>query len=132
MIGATQKPTQLNITDDHSLFVKKTGMLCRPHQLIELGFRMDNISCMFWESEAEALLQFCKENPEYHIISATNGRFENRYVPSRNVYMLAKSDKDPNFILDMCLKKSPSLVAKEGLEEALAIISNIDRGHKPK
>ena len=129
MGGATCKNNCLEITDDHKLFEERTGLLSS-WELEELGFHMDDLSGMFGDSAAGILVEFCTKNPQYHIVSASCGRFENRYVSGRNVYMLAEGDKNPNLVLDMCLKKDPNLLMEEMLDKALAMNHSVDRGDK--
>ena len=132
MGGATKQKNYLEITDDCDLFYERTGILRRPSQLQALGIPSDDIGTAFWEKSTGMLLEFCVENPRYHVVSASSGRFENRYVPGRNIYMLAEGDRNPNFVLDMCLKKNPNLLMEEMLDQALAMHTSIDGGHKAK
>ena len=132
MAGATKQENSFDITDDYYLFAKKTGMNLTREQLDELGLPPGDIGNMFFEKSTSMLLRFCSENPKYHIVSASRGCFENRYVSGRNIYKLADGDKNPHLVLDMCLKKDPHLLLEEMLEEALSINGSIDRGHKAK
>ena len=131
MGGATKEEEYLDITVDDAGFYEKTGVLY-PSQLQELGFEGDHLYCAFRQSDVKMLLELCDKDPRYHIISGKCGRFENRYVPDRNIYMLAEGDKNPNLVLDMCLKKNPHLLMEEMLDKALAMHHSIDRGDKAK
>ena len=131
MGDATMKKNNLEITDDCDAFEERTGLLSNP-ELEELGFHMDDLSGMFDDYSDGMLLAFCAKNPRYHVVSVSCGRFENRHVPGRNVYMLAEGDKNPNLVLDMCLKKNSNLLMEEMLDKALAIHHSIDQGDKAK
>ena len=132
MGSAAQQENCLDITDEVDVFTRRTGLLWSQWQVEKLGFHREEISGMFGDSSVGMLLEFCAENPEYHIVSASCGRFENRYFPHKNVYMLAEGDNSPNLVLDMCLKKDPNLLMEEMLEEGLAINHSVDRGCKAK
>ena len=129
MGGATSKENYLEITDDFDAFEERIGLLSS-WDLEEQGFQLEDLSGMFWECSIGILQEFCIKNSKYHIVSASCGRFENRYVLGRNVYMLAEGDKNPNLVLDMCLKKDPNLLMEEMLEKALAMNHSVNRGDK--
>ena len=132
MSGATVKKNVLEITDDYDGFVKRTGLLWSPFQVAALGIPSDDFDSTFWEKSVSMLLQFCAANRRYHIVSVSCGRFENRYVPGRNIYMLAEGDDQQDLVLDMCLKKDKNLLMEEMLEETLAMHRSIDRGDETK
>jgi hypothetical protein len=129
MSSATKQEIYLEVTDDFDAFEERTGLLSS-WELARLGFQMNDLSGMFWECSTGILLEFCKNNSQYHIVSASCGRFENRYVPGKNVYMLAEGDRNPNLVLDMCLKRDQHLLMDEMLEKALAMNHSVNRGDK--
>ena len=131
MNGATVHRNQLEVTNDIGPFYRRIGLLCTYPQLEWLGFYLDNSEGMFTLSQSRMLLEFCRDNPEYHVVTCTHpGRLENRYVPGKNVYLLAEGDKNPNLVLDMFWKKNACLLEEEMFDQALAIASNVDRSHK--
>ncbi|MBF0441546.1 MAG: hypothetical protein HQK54_06550 [Oligoflexales bacterium] len=131
MGSGTKRENDLDVTEDYNLFIERTGLLLSQRQVTALGIRTDNIGATFWESSTGMLLDFCKENPMYHVVTIIRpGRIENRYIPRKNIYMLASGDKNPKLVLDMCLKKDPNLFIEGMLEEALAMSCSVDRGHK--
>ena len=132
MAGAYANGTHLEVTDDWTFFCKKTGILFNQSQFAPTPFRPDNVSGVFGESFKTALLEFCRLNPRYHIISATDGVFENKYAPNRNLYMLAEGDNNPNLVLNLCLTKNPDLLSEEMLEEALAMGASVNGSDKGK
>ena len=116
------------ITDDANLFYQRTGLISHFEELLSLGFARSDYSGAFWGPQVEALINYCKNDPCYHIITITvPGRYENRYIPGKNLYYLADGDQNPTLILDLLLHKSLSHFAKEGLTKAFAIIFD---GHR--
>ena len=55
---------------------------------------------------------------------------ENRFVPNKNLYMLANGDQNPNLVLDIFWKKDRHLLLEDRLNEALTMGSPVDRRHK--
>ena len=133
MSGASMQENYSEMVDDFSQFRERTGLLCSLSEVETLGFHVDNIAGTFWESHIPMLLDFCKENPLYHVVTSTRpGRFENKYIPHRNLYILAEGDKNPNLIFDIAHNKNTNLLYEEMFEEALAIRPSINRGYKTK
>ena len=133
MSGASQWEHRLEITNDSSSFYRKIGLLKTYRQLKPLGLAINEIIAMFDESQTGMLQDFCEENPDCHIVTFTQpGRLENRFVPNNNLYMLADGDQNPDLVLDIFWKKDRHLLLEEGLDQALAMGSPVDRCHKAK
>ena len=133
MSGASKFEHQLEITNESSAFYRRIGLLCTYQQLQPLGFNHNEIIAVFDESQTGILLDFCSENPDCHIVTYTQpGRMENRFVPNKNLYMLANGDQNPNLVLDIFWKKDRHLLLEERLDEALTMSSPVDRRHKAK
>ena len=128
-MGASSKQYVKEVTDDYEVFYKRTGLIYDYQKLELLGFKMFSFAGHFQLSSVPSLMEFCKINPKYHIITTTNpGRYENRYVPDKRSYYLGDGDKNKNLVLNLCLHKSPDLFAEEGLAQALAMFPDIDGG----
>jgi hypothetical protein len=111
------------ITDDADMFYERTGLISRFEELLSMGFARDDYSGFFWGGQVDVLLDFCKKNPCYHVITiSASGRYENSYIPGKKLYYLADGDQTPNLILDLFLHKSSAEFAKEGLTKAFSII----------
>jgi hypothetical protein len=94
---------------------------------------LDNIGGVYNKSQVGALIEFCKSNLAYHIITSVNpGCLANRYVPGRKIYFLADGDSNGNLVLNIFLKKSAAILTEEMFDEALSMVSDIDRRHKPE
>jgi hypothetical protein len=133
MSGASKFEHQLEITNESSAFYRRIGLLKTYRQLKLLGLFIDEIIAAFDESQTGMLQDFCAENPDCHIVTFTEpGRLENRFVPNNNLYMLANGDQNPDLVLDIFWKKDRHLLLEEGLDQALAMGSPVDRRHKAK
>ena len=120
MGGATVKKNYLNLMDDFAMFVERTGLIIAPEDLSMLGLPLADIQAAFWGSSSDMLLEFCEQYPQYHIVTITGpGRLENKYIPCKNIYMLAAGDSHPGLVIDMCLKKDPNLLLEEMLMRLL-------------
>ena len=128
-MGARFKENLIEVTDDYQSFLKRTGTLTYYKDLEDMGFQMFNVCGFFMVTQTSELLQFCEDNPNYHILTMTRpGYYENRYVPDQMVYHLANGEKNPNLVLNLFLHKNPELFLEEGFAKALAIISQVNGG----
>ena len=123
---------QRELTDDYHAFYERTGLIYDYQELEKLGFHMFSFSGHFMASSIPVLLDFLEKKPCYHLISVTRpGLYENRYVPDKEgLYYLADGDQNPHLVLYLFLRKNPELFAEEGFAEALAIIADVNGGHK--
>jgi hypothetical protein len=57
----------------------------------------DAMAGLFWPKRLKELIEFCKKNPIFHIMSIhMNGHVEvNTLTPGASFYRLAKGDNDP-------------------------------------
>jgi hypothetical protein len=130
-MGARCAENAVEIIDDIHIFYRRVGLIKYSGRLIPLGLTTDNIGAMFRCSQIDELLEFCSENPAYHIVSGTSpGMCTNRYVEGCTIYMLAKGDKNPNLVLNPYIKKGHELFMEEMHEKVLAIIADMDRREK--
>ena len=133
-MGLKRHEPHWEVTDDLHSFYKRTGIIRYHVELEWLGLTTYSFSGIFDESHRTQLEEFCKANPEYHLITSTApGLLVNQYIPARdNIYFLARGDKNPNLALDALLHKSAELFMEEGFAEAFAMISDVDNRHKSK
>ena len=123
-MGARFKENLIEVTDDCHAFFIQTGTLCYYEEVEALGFKTFDVIGHFMGSDAGKLVEFCKDHPNYHIVTVTrSGYYENRYVPDQSLYYLANGDPNPHLVLNLFLHKNPELFAEEGLAKALAMIS---------
>ena len=79
-------------------FMEQIGML-DPQEVWDLGFVNTCFFHSFSQYEAEIIKKFCRDNPQYHIISSLYrglepGRYVNKYLPE--AISLNIGDGDPN------------------------------------
>jgi hypothetical protein len=103
-------------------------LIIRNEDLEWLGIQRNNCSGMFDQSQVHLIIAFCEANPDYHIVSVTRpGRLANRYILGKRIFFLAHGDDNPRLVLNPFLKKDEHLLAEEMLDEALAMVPDIDR-----
>lgn len=53
-------------------------------------------------SETDEMIDFCKQNPQFHIVSTfPDGLTWNRFHPKAETYYLAEGNPEPYFVLDV-------------------------------
>ena len=84
-MSATRHAYKAELIDNIVNFYRRIGiMLNHDEALARLGFKLDNVSGAFGSSWIDDLLEFCTQNPQYHIVTMTvPGRLENRYGVER-------------------------------------------------
>ena len=132
-MSATATEYKMEMTHDIHAFYRRTGTILNPLELMWLDLKFEDLTPIFGDSEVGVILTFCRENPEYHVISMTeSGRLENRFVPDSGVYYLAKGDKNPNLAVNPFVGPNAALFAEQVMETALSIISDMKRSDKPE
>ena len=124
---------KMELSHDISAFYRRTGTILNANELIWLGLKADDLTAIFGESEVNILLEFCKDNPEYHIVTiAEQGRLENRYVPGKRVHYLAKGDKNPNLAVNPFVGPDAELYAERVMQSILSVASGMKGSDKPE
>jgi len=124
---------KMELTFDVHAFYRRTGTILNSLELEWLGLKFDDLSAIFRGYEVNLILDFCKDNDEYHIITMTEpGRLENRYVPGKRVYYLAKGDKNQNLAVNPFVGPNAALFEERVIQTTLAIISDVKRSDKPE
>lgn len=81
--------------------LKETIRFCETVGLLRdlkntLGLDIAASICGFvLQSRVGELLEFCRENQEYHVISVMNGVYLNRYVPGATAFYVGDGDPNP-------------------------------------
>ena len=126
-MGATAKEFAPEIIEDIPTFNRRVGMISFSHKLIPLGFHLKMSDGLFDESHLDELLDFCKQNKNYHIVTITGDfHYTNRFIPGYRFYKLAKGDSNPNLVLDPCHRKSPHIFVEELNEKIAAIVAKLN------
>jgi len=132
-MSATAAEYKMELTHDIHAFYRRTGTILNHEELEWLGLKYDDSSPIFGNSTVHIIIDFCRHYGDYHIVTMTEpGRLENRYVPDNGVYYLAKGDKNPNLAVNPFVGPNAELFAERAMQTALAIVSDMERGDKPK
>mgnify|MGYP003683441891 CR=1 FL=1 len=88
-------------------FYKRVGIVSCYEALEGLGLSPRDVIGTFWPQDIEALLSFCKENSDYHIVTRISESLKvNRYVKGDFTYRLAKGEKKS----DLEIRYPPELI----------------------
>lgn len=92
----------MRVTQNAYEFYEETGMITDPDRVSELGLFTDDICAAFEPEAVDALLKFCSENPNFHIVTALEDAtlYVNRFEENGCLYKLAEGNADPNYMLD--------------------------------
>ena len=123
-MGATRREDHIEVLFDIKQFYDRVGMVVTYMEVEWLDLPVVDIGGTFDEEHVPQLLQFCAENPEFHIVTCTGPwRLANKYVTGKRVYMLASGDQNPYLVLNSALDPNRALVAEEVICAALAILN---------
>ena len=112
-------------------FNRRVGLITIFYDLEWLGLSGHDFCGAFWRCFLPQLIQFCKENPEYHIVTSDGpGRLLNRLVEEKSFYMIGVGDKDPALVLNYLLDPAWPVSYEDGISEALAQLDNIKNRRK--
>lgn len=130
-MSATGREDHIELIVDISEFIRRVGFVNSYLELEWLGFKIESYGGSFRARRLPELFAFCAENPEYHIMTYTDlGRIANKYVPDKDLYMLANGDKNPSLVLNHLIDPARALVAEETVCSALAVLNNVNTGDK--
>ena len=71
-------------------------MYSNPGQVWDLGFEDNDLNAFFGKKSISMLTEFCKVNPEFHIVTKHEGKVYNRLVPEYDQFYFADGDPDPS------------------------------------
>ncbi len=92
----------MKLFDDHMEFARAVKQISDYVRLCEMGFTTHSLTGSFFHADVPELLEFCRENPEFHITSMVDdGIIVNRYDPNGGVFKLAEGEKDPDYAFDV-------------------------------
>ena len=112
---------------DRGAFCERTGMLRDWSELRRLGFESDSLTCSFWPSHANRLLEFVRANPAFHIVTFTSpGRYVNQYVEGpKALYHLADGDPDPYLICNPFIAPNWHLAYEDMVSNILTMLNDV-------
>ena len=125
-MGARANENKMTLLVDIDEFYDRVGLVWDYYELEWLGFKPFDYIGNFDSEELPQLLEFCRLNPEYHIVSGfKGGRMINKLVPEARGYWLANGDGDPSLILNFLLDPNLSLVTEDVITAAAAVFRDI-------
>ena len=128
---ATGREDHIELMVDFNKFYSRVGLVGSHLELEWLGFKTESYGGTFWARRLPELFAFCVANPDYHIITYTDlGRIANKYVPDKDLYLLAKGDKNPSLVLNHLIDPARALDTEEMICSALTMLSDIDADDK--
>ena len=126
-MSASGYEDRVELMVDINKYFRRVGMICDFRELAWLGFDMGIYLSIFSQHLVPQLLTFCRENPEYHVVTSISaGRWVNKYVPDCRCYKLAKGDKNPNLVLNPLVSPERALVDEEVICSAITMLNNTD------
>jgi len=112
-------------------FNQRVGLVKDFYELEWLGLSGHDFCGSFGRSCLPQLVQFCDDNPEYHILTCDGpGRYVNRLVADKSFYMIGDGDKNPNLLLNRLLHPHWQVLYEDGVSAALAEMDNIKNRRK--
>lgn len=102
-------------------FHKKVGSLGWYEDLEAIGITPRDAVGTFGSSDTTMLLKFCKDNPQYHIITRLSAaKTVNKFVNGNYIYTLAAGDRNPNLELNF-----PPEVVDHLMSDIMALIQRV-------
>ena len=88
------------------LFFRRVGKM-RFDDFKDLAIKPDEPIGIFSRSRILELINFCRENPDYHVISVTKqGIFLNGYTSQAAYYCVGWGEVNPRLAFDCCRRKN--------------------------
>jgi hypothetical protein len=133
IMGASVKEEQLEIIENMIEFSKRVGMIDFAEEIEPLGFRFSSVSATFGRDKIDALMSFCRANPEYHIVTQIAPYvYQNKYVPNHFPYFIANGDANPNLLFHPYLRSSFELFHEDIQQKLATKIAEIYRSNNGK
>ena len=125
-MGAVANENKMTLLVDIDEFNDRVGLVWDYYELEWLGFKPFDYCGHFDPDILPQLLDFCRLNPEYHIVSGfRGGRKINKLVPDARCYWLANGDRDPSLLLNFLHDPNLPLVMEEIITAAAAVFRDI-------
>ena len=114
-------------------FNRRVGLITNYYDLEWLGLTGHDFCGTFECRFLPQLIQFCKDNPEYHILTSSGpGRLINCLVEGNDFYKVGDGDKDPALVLNYLLDPQWLVSYEDGISSALAELDNVKNRRKVK
>jgi len=130
-MGARAREQQIELIVRSRDFNRRVGLITNYYDLEWLGLVGHDFSGSFDYRFLTQLQRFCKDHPEYHILSSDGpGRLINCFVEGKDFYQLGDADADPALVLNYLLDPQWSLSYEDCINAALTEIDNIKNRRK--
>ena len=125
-MGARARENKIELMVESGDFNRRVGLITNFYDLEELGLSGHDFSGSFAQQCLPNLIQFCRENRAYHILSSDGpGRLLNRIVEGKTFYKIGDGDKDPVLVLNYLLDPQWPVAYEAGISAALAELDDI-------
>ncbi|MBM4252921.1 MAG: hypothetical protein FJ146_13195 [Deltaproteobacteria bacterium] len=114
--------------DELQQFFKQVGKVWIYEELKFLDLEPDMMTGEFWGDKVQSLIDFCEENPKYHVISCSGRKIYNKYVPDAFSYHLADGNSDPGLFFDFESRLSIQELLQIGYTMFAPVIGKINSG----
>jgi len=92
------KEVFMKFTHSSSEFMKVVGIIHGDIKIKALGLEPCCITGDFCRAHVEPALEYCKNNPDFHIISFNRNGYFNRFVEGSSSYGIAEGDPNPHIV----------------------------------
>ena len=119
----------MEISDDLHAFFKRVGKVWIYDELRFLDLEPQMMTGEFLAHQVQSLIDFCRSNPDYHIISGFQGKVYNKFEPEARIYYLADGDADPDLLLDFGSRLGVQELLQVGYTVLTPIVGTIKGGN---
>ena len=130
-MGARARENKIELIVQSRDFNRRVGLIKNYYDLEWLGLSGHDFCRAFRRCFLPQLIQFCKENPEYHIVTSDGpGRLINRLVEEKSFYLIGVGEKDPALVLNYLFDPHWPVSYEDGVSAALAELDNLKNRRK--
>lgn len=108
-------------------FYKRVGKIWLYEDFEFLGLAEDFPLGMCFPDRVSRLLEFCSENPGYHVLSGIGHRTYNQYLPNAERYYIGSGDQDPSLMFDLLDSLSAEQFLQVGYTKFASVVGKVKR-----
>ena len=125
-MGARARENQVELIVQSKEFKRRVGLISNYYDLEWLGLNGHDFCGVFGAGHLPQLISFCRENPEYHIVSCDGpGRSVNRLLFGKDFYQIASGDRNPAIVLNYLLDPKLMVSWEDAVSSALAVFDDV-------
>ena len=130
-MSARARENKIELIVESEEFNRRVGLITNFYDIEWLGLSGHDFCGSFRCCFLPQLIQFCKDNPEYHILTSDGpGRLINRLVYGKDFYKIGDGDTDPALVLNYLLDPQWPILWEDGISYALAELDHIKNRRK--